>query len=168
MAGMGIDCLLIRRGWHRKPEYQVCADSIRLLDRRGKIGDMFTFGGKLTINAMGSKTKTRLSSPAPILHLTAATPPTVPDLLAAETQVLLAERRAAWTCQNKGEFEQRLVEVDPIVLYRSCIKELKERFRGYPEKENESIMAFKRFLQCEARCLSEEEGSTLHSLADIL
>jgi hypothetical protein len=36
--------------------------------------------------------------------------PSTADLLPAEAQVLLAERRAAWTRQKPSEFEQRLAD----------------------------------------------------------
>lgn len=163
-----IEHLLIHHNWHGRPQYRACAGTVRMTDRRGKIEEAFTFGGDIAVHAEEDKTIVTLTSPAPILHLFKPPMSSITSLLAAEVQVLLAERGAVWLRQKPGEFEHRLANADPLTLYRSCIEALKDRFHDYPDDENESIKAFRHFLQFEASYQTGQAGGPPQLLADIL
>ena len=101
------ETLKIFHPWRYAPEYQVCAGSIVLEDRKGKQVEAFTFGGNLQIRTQDEITICTFESEAPILEMGTDDP--IQELLIEEVDILLAERSAA-ALPDAFEFEQRLAK----------------------------------------------------------
>ena len=165
----GIEHLLVHHNWLGKKTYRVCVGFVRMTDRRGKSVEAYTFGGDLQIDAKQGKTIASLSSRAPILEVSQAHTHYIADLLATEVEVLLARRRAAWIQRDLIKYERRLAAVKPLVLYRSCIEVLKERFQHCPpDGDVATNTAFRRFLVLESSYLAKQDSEPASLLEDIL
>jgi hypothetical protein len=97
----------------------VCPGHVILRDRHDKSVEFFTFGGSLEVTSGPGEFVYVLRSPAPILELTAHE--TIADLLADETESLMAEVEARWG-QNEEGFNRRLAEADPIRFYAAVMQ----------------------------------------------
>ncbi len=123
----GVESLTVHHPW-RWPTHHYCVSAGRVIwrDRLDKTVEAFTFGGSLQIEPCESYTACVLTSPAPILRLVSDAD--IPTMLALEVEVLLAERRAAWV-DDPASIEERVAAADPLVLYYSCLKALKGKFK---------------------------------------
>ena len=152
----GVISLSIKHPWAGEKELQVCAGPIDLIDRKGKHLEGFTYGGTLHIEVSEHGTKLALSSPAPVLvrpfHALA-------NLLAEETEILLAQRRASMP--DEDTFERHLREAEPLTLYGACLEALQERLRRLPPDDDELMLKFKHMVK-EERQMMEELLPGLH------
>lgn len=170
LQSTGTEHLAIHHGWHGLDHYTVCASRIVLHDREDKIVEAFTFGGEVHITPEPELTTVSLVSPAPILNLVHKYPLSIPLRLAAEVEVLLAQRRAEWAQRDPTRFGLLLAEADPRTLYRSCLLALTERFAHFPKTGNEEIGRFIHFLQGAVKELEEvpDEGQAIPVISELL
>ena len=122
--------LRIHHPWMMGNAFRVCPGRVVLHVRLGKMVEAFTFGGELAIVSDEAQTRCTLTSPAPIFDL--AAPQTLPALFTAEVEVLLARRRAAWASREPFAFQHQLANVDPQMLYLSCLAALQQKFAHFP------------------------------------
>jgi hypothetical protein len=117
-----------------------------IADRNRRKVEAFTFGGKLNIDSAEQVTVASLTSPAPIFDL--MPPHSVPclPLLVEETEILLAERRAAWA-EKPEAFEVKLLVVDPLKLYAACLAGLLERLANHPDEPLGPYRSLSRLVQ---------------------
>lgn len=163
----GTEFLRIHHPWPWLEQYQACAGRVILQDRKGKKVEAFTFGGDLRIESQEMLTACFLSSPAPILELIGTS--SIPVMLAEETEIMFAERRADWEPDHSA-FEDRLTAADPLTLYCTCLEALKEKFERYPSRGEEFIQQFVHFLYTEIKTLHELDKwpGSIPTLAEIL
>lgn len=159
----GISHQTIEHPWNGEERLRVCAGQVDLVDRYGKQLDAFTFGGELRIDAADEHTGVALLSPAPILlmHDLRADSGNGPvaTLLAQETEILLAQRRAFWEATPE-EFEQRLARVEPLKLYLTCLQAIQQRFTRLPSASENMIQQFRHMLRLEIRAVQEQAPGT--------
>jgi hypothetical protein len=98
---------------------KVCPGRVILSDRFEERIEFYTFGGLLEVACGPSEMVCLLRSDAPILELTAPEE-TIPDLLAAETESLIAEAHARWGRNDEG-FSRRLAKADPFQFYLASL-----------------------------------------------
>ncbi len=159
--------LTIYHPWPGEKHYQVLPGPVDLIDRKGHKRDIFIYGGRLTIESGDELTICTLESPAPIL--VEESMDTVARLLAEETEIILAQRRSAWL-PGLEDYEQRLIQVRPDLLYAVCMKTLRERFLDMRQNGEESVQDFCNFLRGEISALDEqgEWPIILPNIEDIL
>ncbi len=148
----GTDFLRVHHPWPGQDQYRACAGHVILQDRKGKKVEAFTFGGDLRIESEEMLTACFLTSPAPILVLIGTS--SIPMLLAEETEIIFAERRADWEA-DRSTFKDRLTAADPFTLYCVCLEAMKEKFERYPSRGDEFIQQLVHFLYTEIRTLHE-------------
>ncbi|MGB2965088.1 MAG: hypothetical protein WBB69_14000 [Anaerolineales bacterium] len=139
-----LERLKISHPWYFENSYRICGGKVIMEDRKGKKVEAFSFGGQLTIHVKEMQTECILVSPAPILEISENTPLQV--LFIEELELLLAEYRAE--NPNGHDFELHLCDADPFSLYIACIKELIEKFKLFPDKD-EKYLQFLTYLQKE-------------------
>lgn len=105
-----IQTLTVEHPWTFQKNYRVTAGKVILRNRQNKSHEAFTYGGELNIQVDDQQTICSLTSPAPIFNLDFNESTAV--FLVEETEILLAQRRAAWA-NNVDEYEKRLAKVDP-------------------------------------------------------
>jgi hypothetical protein len=98
---------------------RVCPGHVILSDRLDKRVEFFTFGGSLEVIPAADARVYVLHSPAPVLAMVAEEE-TAADLLAAETDALLAQVEVRWGHDERG-FNQRLAEVEPLPFYMGTL-----------------------------------------------
>lgn len=98
---------------------QVCPGRVILSDRFDERIEFFTFGGLLEVACEPGEMICVLRSEAPILELTAPEE-TIPDLMATETESLIAGVHARWGGNDEG-FSRRLADADPFQLYLASL-----------------------------------------------
>jgi hypothetical protein len=130
-----IERLTISHPWVFEKEADVCAGVVIMEDRKGKKEEAFTFGGRLRIDEQEMQTICVLTSSAPILEISGASP--LHTLFIEELEIVLAKRQAAFL--NQIEYETRSCKVEPFELYRACLRELIEEFEKFHNKDEESI-----------------------------
>jgi len=148
----GAELLRVQHPWSGQEQYRACAGRVILQDRKGKKVEAFTFGGDLRIESEEMLTACFLTSPAPILERIGTS--SIPELLAEETEIIFAERRADWE-PDQSTFKDRLTAADPFTLYCICLESLKEKFKRYPSRGDEFIRQFVHFLNTEIKTLHE-------------
>ncbi len=146
------ESLRVRHPWKEQEQIRICAGRVIMEDRKGKRAKAFTFGGDLQIKPEALLTTCLLTSPAPILELIGTA--SIPTLLAQQTEIIFAERRADWE-PDQSTFERRLSAADPHTLYCVCLQTLKEKFMCYPSGGDESLQQFVQFLFGEIKTLQE-------------
>jgi hypothetical protein len=104
-------------------------------DWKGKKEETFTFGGRLKIESTVKMTTCSLTSSAPILEISGATP--LHALFIEEIEILLAERKAAYLSHH--EFEVHIIKAHPLKLYRACLEALIMKFENLPHKDEKYI-----------------------------
>jgi hypothetical protein len=147
-----IEFLKVHHPWSWREQYRVCAGRVILQDRKGKKVEAFTFGGDLRIEPGEELTIGVLTSPAPILELISTS--SIPSLLAEETEILFAERRAEWE-PDHTTFIKKLIKVDPLTLYFVLLEILREKFEHSQFRGNEAIQHFDHFIHNEISVLQE-------------
>jgi len=148
----GLDSLKVAHPWVGERHYQACAGQVDLSDRLDKKVEAFTFGGELSIASFGEETCASLQSAAPLLLCRSLE--SVPSMLAQESEILLAERRAAWS-HAPQVFEQRMVNAAPLVLYQACLHAILRRFEHFPNP-GEEIVHFVHVLRAELTALRDD------------
>jgi hypothetical protein len=117
-------------GLHSRRSERVTPCRVLVRDRVEKVVEFFTFGGWMEAVSEPGETVYSLRSPAPILVLTH--PESVPDLLAAETEAMLARIDAQWGMDDEG-FEERLAGLDPLQLYVASVHSILAHIKSSPE-----------------------------------
>jgi len=107
---------------HLAKSRQVCTGRVILQDRRDKEVEFFTFGGSIESVSVPGETVYSLRSTAPILQLTDEGE-SIPNLLAAETEVLIAKQRVRWRADDEG-FGMQLAQVGPLQFYVATVSSL--------------------------------------------
>jgi len=130
-----IERLTVFHPWDYEREADVCAGVVIIEDRKGNKEEAFTFGGKIRIDEQEMQTICILTSPAPILEISGATP--LHTLFIEELEIVLAKRQAAFS--NHLEYETLLCKAEPFELYRACLLELTEEFENFPFKDEEYL-----------------------------
>ena len=148
-----VDYWTIEHAWSGEKSLRICAGPLDLADRKNKRVEIFSFGGQLAIEGQDTLTSIVFTSPAPILILRAVE--SVSSLLAQEAEILLAQRCAALE-SHPGEFDRRLIEVDPMVLYRSILHAVLARLEALPRNDIELWQQFQHMLKVETRILQDE------------
>jgi len=120
----GVETIRIHHPWPHESHFQACAGRIIIEDRYDKKVEAFTFGGNLNILIEERDTQCVFESPAPILELISTS--SIATVLAEETEILLAERRAEWLPDIEA-YEQRLTNVSPLDLYTTCLETLRQK-----------------------------------------
>ena len=148
----GTEFLRVHHPWSWLEQYRACAGRVILQDRKGKKVGAFTFGGDLRIESEEMLTACFLTSPVPILELIGTS--SIPVLLAQETEIIFAKRRADWLPDN-STFKDRLTAANPFTLYCICLEALNEKFERYPSRGDEFIQQFVQFIRVEIKTLHE-------------
>lgn len=148
----GIERLVVEPPWAQPGVYPVCAGQISLCERDDRKVCAFTFGGELRIAERPGWLECCLQSPAPILDLSGGNPIAV--ILAEETEILFAERRAIHL--EDADFEARLAVADPGVLYAACLAALQDRYAEMPHHGLPEATAFRSFLRAELAALEDQ------------
>lgn len=105
--------------WHPPRSCRVCLTRVILRAQSGKMVEFFTFGGTLESTSGPGERVYSLRSPAPILELVEQEEK-IPDVLAFETEALIARLQARWGADEVG-FDRRLAQTDPLRLYVASI-----------------------------------------------
>jgi hypothetical protein len=162
-----VEHLRISHPWTALSDYQTVAGLASLTDRLGKQVYAFTFGGRVHIEESTGFTWVTLTSPAPILGMIHEN--SLSTILARESELLLAERRAAWA-EDRSAFDRRLITADPFTLYMTFLRALRRRFEHYPHQEDTLQRDFLHFLHTTSRQIYRTHpGFNLpYSLEDVL
>ncbi len=153
--------LVVEHPWTLDHHYRVMAGSLILRDRNNKTHLAYCYGAELTIHPAENQTLCSFTSQAPILAREIFG--TAPDLLSIESELLLAERRAAWA-DNPAGFEARLAALEPQRLFRALVIALRERYRRLPVSENPEMRHLQHLINQEFEAL-QRQGQALQGLA---
>jgi len=143
-----------------------CPGRIILRDRFDKSVEFFTFGGSLEETSGVDEMVFSLRSPAPVLAL-GAQRETISDLLASETESLMAEAEVRWGRDEEG-FNRRLASIDPLQFYLTVLQSILFHYERAQDLENayhefyESLLQEKRSFVMEG--LWPAKPSTLDDL----
>ena len=172
----GVQVLDIRHPWRQIGETRLCEGHIRVFDRYQKFIDVFSFGGLVKITAVSTssgtavtdKTTCIITSPAPLLELTAGNATTI--LLANEIDILLARSRARLNPRFPAEFDKKLASIGPLPFYISCLNELRKKFAYNTIYQDPIRQDFKHKLNLEIARLQHENSwpSSIPTLAELL
>ena len=150
-----LSLLTVEHPWEGRPQHQVAAGRIRVLDHADQEVVWFTFGGTLTLERQAGFTMARLTSPAPILEVGDSTAEEMVRLLADEAEELLAQRRAAHLPDHLEGLAARMAAVDPWLLYCVVLRTLEIKFEALPEGPVEE--RFLEFLRHQMQTLREAD-----------
>ncbi len=167
-AQRGVQTLDIHHPWRLGTTHQVCAGHIRISDRFQKRINVFTFGGQLRITAVADHTLCQFTSPAPFLELTDGCPTTL--LFANEIDILLAKERARLNPRTAGDFDAKLIAVDPLQLYICCLNTIQSTFAHDQHFSGVTWQHFKHELNLEITRLKRENNwpSSISTLAELI
>jgi hypothetical protein len=162
----GVETIKVHHPWPYESQFQACAGRIIIEDRYDKKVEAFTFGGNLNILVRERDTRCVFESPAPILEL--ISPTSIAIVLAEETEILFAERRAAWLPHIEA-YEQRLVNVSPHDLYTTCLETLRQKHE-HTQHLIEETHQLMRFIHDEIDALRKQDlwPDKVPTLAEIL
>jgi hypothetical protein len=151
----GNSVIKVRHPWESKKKHRVLVSRVIMKDRDDKVVEAFTFGGGLQIISHNEYTHCILKSPAPIISVDTLSQ--METILIGEVEILLAERREVWDEEHpKDDFEKRLADTDPFMLYLASIKAIQEKFNRFPNPLPEYLFSFTHFLQIESSRLHKE------------
>ncbi len=164
----GVQSLDIHHPWRQAGENRLCAGHIRVFDRYQKFIDIFSFGGRLQITAVLDKTTCTITSPAPLLELTAGNSTDI--LLANEIDILLAQQRARINPRFPAEFDGKLAVIEPWDFYVSCLSALRNKFAYNAIYSDPTRQRFKHQLNLEIARLQHENRwpSSIPTLAELI
>jgi len=128
-----IERLTVTHPWTFEEIVHVCAGLVEMEDRKGKKENAFSFGGRLEITLQEEISTCSLFSSAPILEISGARP--LNALFIDEVEILFAERKAAY--MNRHEYAKKLMQADPVDLYRACLESLILKFEHFPHKDDQ-------------------------------
>ncbi len=157
----------IHHPWVFEDSYQVLPGFFEIYNEKDEKVEAFTLGGNLKVEQHVNSTLCTLESPAPIFKLNSPEP--VLELFIEEIEITLAEQRAALLNESLN-YEERILHIEPMVLYQSTLNALIEKFDRSHHKENSQILYLTNFLHAEKRRL-EDEGlwqSYLPALENLL
>lgn len=123
--------LTVTHPWNYEQEARVCAGVVVMEDRKGEKEEAFSFGGQLQIDGQESQTVCKLVSTAPILEISGATP--LHRFFIEEIEIVLAIYQASDS--DHKEYEKRLCQTEPLMLYLACLEELIKKFESMPHKD---------------------------------
>lgn len=126
-----VETLTIMHPWDFDETFQVCAGLIEMEDWKGKKEEAFTFGGRLRVVSDEIMTNCNLTSSAPILEISGATP--LHSIFIEEIEILFAKRKAAY--ESLHEYEARLIKVNPLLLYRACLEAIIDKYKNIRQKD---------------------------------
>ncbi len=164
----GMSTVKIIHPWSGQPQMQICTGRIIIHDRLDKVVEGFTLGGDIAITNQGDVTRCQITSPAPIIHLFENED--IATVLVSEFEAMLAKRRAFWVGKT-NEFEQRLSQADPHILFVAGLMAIKKSLAQTP-----IVLHNERYYQTthiinEALRIAKEKGhwpDPIPSLADLL
>jgi hypothetical protein len=143
---------------------RVCAGPIDVIGFGDKRLNVFTFGGELAIKDGEESTLAAMTSEAPILVRIGPHPVTA--LLMEEAELILALRRGAWD-EQPGEFERRLLLVEPLELYHAFLEIVLARMQSVPgEHEGEQQLRYQ--LRREMESIESQASTAFRRLDEIL
>lgn len=167
-AQRGVQALDIHHPWRLANSYQLCAGHIRISDRYQKRINVFSFGGQVRITAVADHTTCQFTSPAPFLELTDGCPTTL--LLANEIDILLAKQRARLNPRTAGDFDAKLITVEPLQLYLCCLNTIQSIFAQDRHFSDATWQHLKHELNLEMTRLQRENNwpSNIPTLAELI
>ena len=162
-----VEDLKVTHPWRYKDDYQICAGLVQIIDHKDQTEEALSFGGHLRIETHESITTCILESSAPILEITGANP--IIQKFIDEIEILMAERRAEWA-SHEGIFEKRLIQADPLKLYKAVLNSLIKKYEHVSYKDHFHVQEFLNFLNKEIERLKTENETIVldHSLEEIL
>jgi hypothetical protein len=140
--------LKVTHPWSRAESYRVLPGRVVLQDRLGKCVEAFTFGGTLELDPTDMVTTCIITSPAPILSLVAQN--ALPELLAEEVEILLAELAASWS-GDPDEIPLRMSGLEPDVIYRACLVSMLKKYHRISPAEGSSRERLLHLIRSELR-----------------
>lgn len=143
---IGYESLTLSHPWTGATVYQVIIGRILLTDRKKETVTFFSYGGKLNIDNSRDLTVCTIESPAPILRPVRFT--SIASLLADQTEILLAERRAK-DLPDLVDYENYVAHATPAEIYLETLRLLDERMRDEAYKDGTYIHDFADFLRHE-------------------
>jgi hypothetical protein len=152
--------LRVTHPWEQATAYRISAGEIIIEDARPAQIKAFTFGGALQISSDARRTICQIASPAPLLEHARQTF-SLEEHLIEEVYILFAQQRAL---QDDDELERKLAAVDPLQLYRACLKALAEKFEGFPITDDVH-RRFKHFLR---EAIEPWQGEGIPTLSELL
>jgi hypothetical protein len=159
-APRGVQSLDIHHPWRLAKQYQVCSGHIQISDRYQKRIHVFTFGAQVRITAVTNHTLCQFTSPAPFLELTDGSSVTL--MLANEVDILLAEQRARLNPRTPADFDSKLITIDPLLLYASCLNVIQDKFARITYIPDSTCRHFKHDLNLEITRLMRENSWPTH------
>ncbi len=128
--------MVIEHPWHGRHHHRVAVGHVIIRDRKNKVVEAFTCGGDLQIDPFPNRTRCLITSPAPIFELVSRmgeSVETYDTILANELETLLAKQRVHWGLNDIG-YEERLAELDPLLLYASGLYAIEEHLLAMPAR----------------------------------
>lgn len=156
-----ISLLVVEHPWTLQEQLQVTAGRILFFDRYNKVHAAFTYGGELTIETNEQRTRCKFTSRAPILDLDL--PNSAQCLLATQSEVFLAKRRAAWA-HNPAGFDRRLASLEPEQLFCALVIALREKYRRLPPSADPETLRLIHYLNLECGAI-QEHGQAFNDLS---
>jgi len=144
---------------------RICAGPVDVIGFGDKRLEVFTFGGELVIEAGDESTLAALKSEAPILVRVGSHAAAI--LLMEEAELILALRRGVWD-EQPGEFERRLLAVEPLELYHAFLETIRARMKGLPRIQNESDQHLLYQLRLEVEHIEVQANFISRSLEEVL
>jgi hypothetical protein len=164
----GVQLLDIRHPWQPMGKMHLCLGHIRVFDRYQKFIDVFSFGGLVEITAVTDKTTCIITSPAPLLELTAGNSTAI--LLANEIDIQLAQLRARLNPRFPAEFDGKLARIKPLDFYVSCLSAVRKKFAYNTIYQDPTRQRFKHKLNLEIARLQHIDSwpSSIPTLAELI
>jgi hypothetical protein len=147
----------IHHPWPGPSSVRVVIGDVILRDRKDKAVEAFTFGGSLQISNEEEYTHCTLTSPVPIIDLQDEQLET--QMLANETQALIARRRVDWE-HDLENFEQRISKANVGELFYAVLKSLEQRYSSFPKNESLNVLPFHHFLHKQIDLVPDYLGLT--------
>ena len=120
----GIEHLTITHPWRLQKQLQVCAGRIIMRDRKDKVVQAFSFGGKLEISNFETFTFCQITSTAPIIELIDTQD--TETIVVTEFEAWLAKHRARWAGNDLG-FGSQLASIEPFTLFVAGVAKIDDR-----------------------------------------
>jgi len=122
----GVEHLSIHHPSDNSQPHKILAGRIIVRDRQKKEVEAFTFGADLQIVSSKEQTICVFTSPVPILHLISLQ--SIAIDFADEVEGFLARYKA----RLGREYEPRVADIDPMLLYIACLDAIQEKLTHLP------------------------------------
>jgi hypothetical protein len=128
--------------WIGKEKCCIFVSTVIMKGRVEKVVEVFTFGGELLIVSNDEHTHCSLKSPVAVLWLDPVDSfLQMENFLADEVNILLAKRRESWDEEHpKDDFDKRIANTDPFMLYMTSISVLQEKFNHFLDPLPENLL----------------------------